>query len=86
MGTFAEDVVVEQVGPARYRSELDHSWDLLPLPQGGIIASLGLRAAGEAIHDPAPRLRTCTTVFAGQVTAGVIEIDVQVLRHGRSAT
>ena len=86
MGTFAEDVVVEQLAPGRYRAELDHSWDLLPLPQGGIVASLGLRAAADAIHDPAHRLRTCTTVFAGQVTAGTIDIDVQVLRHGRSAT
>ena len=86
VGTFAEDVVVERVGAGRYRADLDHSWDLLPLPQGGIVASLGLRAAADAIHDPAHLLRTCTTVFAGQVAAGTLDIDVQVLRHGRSAT
>ena len=86
MGTFAEDVVVEPVAAGRYRATLDHSWDLFPLPQGGIVASLGLRAAADAIHDPTHQLRTCTTVFAGQVTSGVIDIDVQVLRHGRSAT
>lgn len=86
MGSFAEDVVVEQVGAGHYRAELDHSWDLVPLPQGGVVASLGLRAATQEIHDPTHLLRTCTTIFAGQVTAGAVEIDVQVLRHGRSAT
>ena len=86
MGSFAEDVVVERIGAGRYRTDLDHCWDLVPLPQGGVVASLGLRAAAEEIHDPAHLLRTCTTVFAGQVTAGAIDIDVQVLRHGRSAT
>jgi acyl-CoA thioesterase len=86
VGSFAEDVVVDRVGPGRYRSDLDHCWDLVPLPQGGVVASLGLRAAAEEIHDPAHLLRTATTVFAGQVTAGAIDIDVQVLRHGRSAT
>jgi acyl-CoA thioesterase len=86
VGTFAEDVVVDRVGPGRYRTDLDHCWDLVPLPQGGVVTSLGLRAAAEEIHDPAHLLRSATTVFAGQVAAGAIEIDVQVLRHGRSAT
>ena len=85
-GTFAEDIVVHAVGEGRYRATLDHSWDLVPLPQGGIILSFGLRAAGAEVADPAQELRTCTTVFAGQVSAGELEIDVDVLRKGRSAT
>ena len=32
------------------------------------------------------QLRTCTTVFAGLVSAGALEIDVDALRRGRSAT
>jgi acyl-CoA thioesterase len=38
------------------------------------------------VADRSQRLRTCTTVFAGQVSAGDLDIDVQVLRRGRSAT
>jgi len=85
VGNFSEDVVVTAVGDGRYRADLDHDWDLFPLPQGGVVASFALRAAAAEV-DPAQQLRTCTTVFAGQVTAGELEIDVQVLRRGRSAS
>jgi acyl-CoA thioesterase len=86
VGTFAEDVVVEPAGAGRYRARLDHDWDLAPLPQGGVVASFALRAAAAAISQPGQHLRTCTTVFAGQVSAGELAIDVQVLRRGRTAS
>ncbi|HUE59407.1 MAG TPA: thioesterase family protein [Acidimicrobiales bacterium] len=86
MGTFAEDVRVEPLGDGRYRASLDHSWDLVPLPQGGLVASFALRAAGMEVSDPSQLLRTCTTVFAGQVAAGDLEIEVATLRKGRTAT
>jgi acyl-CoA thioesterase len=85
-GTFGEDVVVEAAGPGRYRAELGHEWDLAPLPQGGVVASFALRAAEAEVGDPSQQLRTCTAVFAGQVAAGELEIDVRVLRRGRSAS
>lgn len=85
VGSFAEDVTVHSAGGGRYRSELDHSWDLVA-PQGGVVASLALRAAEAEIEGSGHLLRTCTTVFAGQVSAGALEIDVTVLRRGRTAT
>lgn len=85
VGTFAEDVVVEPVADGRYRVELDSSWDVVALPQGGVVASLGLRAAAAELGRPELELRTCTTVFAGQVVAGELEVDVRVLRRGRTA-
>lgn len=87
VGTFAQDVVVAPIGDdGRYHATLDHDWDLMPLPQGGVVASFGLRAAQAEVGDSGHDLRTATTVFAGQVTAGDLEIDVTVLRRGRSAT
>ena len=86
MGNFTEDVTVERLSACRYAATLDHSWDLVAVPQGGIVASLALRAAEREVADPAQQLRTCTTLFAGQVGAGDLVIDVQVLRRGRSAT
>ena len=86
MGTFHQDIVVESQGDGRYRAELDDSWNLVPLPQGGIVTSLALRAAADVVADPSHGLRTSTTTFAGQVRPGLLEIDVTVLRHGRSAT
>jgi acyl-CoA thioesterase len=85
-GTFAEDLVVERVAEGRYRAVLGHEWDLVPLPQGGIVASFGLRAAADLVSDDTQQLRTCTTVFAGQVEAGELEMEVKLLRRGRSAT
>ena len=78
--------MVEPCGDGRYHSQLDHSWDLVAVPQGGIVASLALRAAGLEVGDPGQLLRTCTTVFAGQVAVGPLDIHVSVLRRGRSAT
>jgi hypothetical protein len=43
MGSFAEDVVVERTAAGRYRAELSHDWDLVSVPQGGVIASLAPR-------------------------------------------
>ena len=84
-GTFADDVVVEPVAGGRYRATLAHHWDLLR-PQGGVVAAFALRAAQVHLDQPDQVLRTCTAVFAGPVTAGPLEIDVTVLRRGRSAS
>jgi len=85
-GTFAEDIVVEPDGEGKYRAALSHDWDLVALPQGGIAVSFALRAAAAEVAQPSQPLRTCTAVFAGPVAAGELEIDVTVLRRGRSAT
>lgn len=86
MGTFATDTTVQDEGPGRYTCELSGDWDLVALPQGGVVASVALRAAAAEVNDPAQELRTSTTVFAGQVAAGRLEVDVKVLRKGRSAS
>lgn len=86
MGVFTDDVVVEPVAPGRYAAALDHSWDVVRFPQGGVVASLALRAAMSELDERAQRLRTCTTVFSGAVQAGEVDIEVSVLRRGRSAS
>ena len=86
VGSFAEDVEVSPVGDGRYRCELSGDWNLVAVPQGGVIAAVALRAAALEVEDPVQMLRTCTTVFAGQVDAGSLVVDVKVLRRGRSAT
>lgn len=86
MGSFAQDVVVSSEGDGRYRCELSGDWDLVAVPQGGVVTSVALRAAAREVDGREQTLRTCTTVFAGQVTAGPLIVDVTVLRRGRSAT
>lgn len=85
VGTFAEDVTVHPTAAGRYAASLDESWNLARLPQGGIVAALGLRAAEHELGDDNLSLRTCTTVFAGPVAHGELEVRVEVLRRGRTA-
>jgi acyl-CoA thioesterase len=75
---------VEPLGDGRYHTHLDSSWNLRPLPQGGVIAAIALRAMSDALADPTLRLRTMHTLFIGQVADGDLEIAVEVLRRGRS--
>jgi len=83
---FTQETAVERDGarPARYVGELGNDW-LAPLvPQGGITAAVAARAMTAELDDPAQLLRSLTTVFAGRVASGSVEIDVEALRRGRS--
>ena len=81
---FARDTTVEQQGEGRYRATLPEEWCAPTLPQGGFVTVVALRAMQAALGDPAQCLRSVTTVFAAQVRPGPVEIDVGVLRRGRS--
>ena len=71
MGTFRDDVVVEQIGEGRFKAELDESWNLWPLPQGGIVTSLALRAAGEALGEPGRQVAVqCRPIDLGHLVPG----------------
>ena len=97
--TFAAqmDLVPDPARPGRYEVDVSAEWNCPTVPQGGIMAALAARAmqAELAGRTGAPaggregncdgfRLRTLTTVFAAPVPAGPVEIDVTVLRRGRS--
>lgn len=71
-------------GPGRWQADIDPGWDLMPVPQGGIVAAVALRALEAELDDPAQRLRTFHTTFAAQVASGPVEVEAEVLRHGRT--
>lgn len=81
---FFEETSVTRVEPGRYRSAIDPIWNLRPLPQGGIVTVLALRAMQDALGHDEQRLRTLHTTFVGQVAHGPVDIDVELLRAGRS--
>jgi acyl-CoA thioesterase len=83
---FADLTEVRPAGDGRYRGTIDPSWNLRPMPQGGVVTALALRAMAAELDEPGQRLRTLHTTFAGQVADGDVEIDVEVLRHGRSVS
>ncbi|MEY2421101.1 MAG: hypothetical protein QOI95_1168 [Acidimicrobiaceae bacterium] len=81
---FAETTAVASVGPNRYAGNIREAWNLRPLPQGGIVTAIALRAMEDALGHDEQRLRTLHTAFVTQVACGPVEIDVELLRAGRS--
>ncbi|HYD47275.1 MAG TPA: thioesterase family protein [Terriglobales bacterium] len=81
---FFEVTRCVELAPSRYRAEIDASWNLRPLPQGGVVTAIALRAMAETLGDPKQRLRTLHTTFVAQVAHGPVEIEVELLRRGRS--
>lgn len=81
---FAEDTAVHGVGDGKYRAALSPSWNLLPLPQGGVVSAIAARAMESELDDTGQRLRTLHTTFVSQVTDGPLGVEVETLRRGRS--
>lgn len=70
--------------PGRYTATIGERWQLAIVPQGGIVAAIAAKAmATELAHDE-QTLRSLSAVFAGQVAMGPVDIEVEVLRAGRS--
>jgi acyl-CoA thioesterase len=83
---FSADTAVERdpSRTGRYLAELPPDWNAPLNPQGGVSSVVALRAMMAELDHPDQTLRSCTTVFAGQVPAGPLEVDVSVLRRGRT--
>jgi acyl-CoA thioesterase len=71
-------------GDGTYAAELDERWNLRPLPQGGIVTAIAVRAMEDALGLGEQRPRTLHTTFAAQVAHGPLRVEVEVLRQGRS--
>ncbi|MGH9017492.1 MAG: acyl-CoA thioesterase [Acidimicrobiales bacterium] len=81
---FLDAVAVRPSGPGHYRADLDERWNLRPLPQGGIVTAVAVRAMEVELDHDEQRPRTLHTTFAAQVAHGPLDVDVEVLRAGRS--
>jgi acyl-CoA thioesterase len=81
---FFEETRVMPAGPGRYDAVIDPAWNLVPLPQGGLVTALALGAMEHALGDPSHRPRTLHTAYVGQVADGPVTVEVEVLRRGRS--
>ena len=78
---------VSPEGHGRYIATIGPQWMLAMVPQGGIVAAIAARAMAAELHtdDGAPQtLRSIHGVFASPVPDGLVEVEVVVLRRGRS--
>ncbi|HEX6570145.1 MAG TPA: thioesterase family protein [Acidimicrobiales bacterium] len=85
-GAFAHQMqlALDQGRPGRYVVDVDPRWNCPVVPQGGMMAALAAAAMAAEVDHPDQRLRSLTTVFAAQVPAGPVRVDVTVLRRGRT--
>jgi acyl-CoA thioesterase len=81
-----EDLELHDAGDGRFTTTISKQWQLMVAPQGGVVAAIAVRAMERALGRPDQALRTMTAMFAGQVGCGPVEIDVQLLRGGRSVS
>jgi acyl-CoA thioesterase len=77
-------VMPDAAVPGRYGALLSEEWCAPEVPQGGLATVVALRAMASALDAPDQSLRTVTNVFAAPVRSGPVEIDVTVLRRGRT--
>jgi acyl-CoA thioesterase-2 len=82
MGDLGIDTAVEQIDDNRYSGKLNEDWRIWG-PQGGYIASLALRAAGEASPFARPASFACH--FLGVAEFDEVELTVTPLRTARTA-
>ena len=80
----ATQVVGRPSGSGRYSGAIDESWSLRPLPQGGVVTALAARAMDTELAEPGQRLRMLHTTYVAPVAQGPLEIEVEILRRGRS--
>lgn len=86
MGSAWDDLeVVPVVGSTgRFAASISDPWTLAAVPQGGIVAAVAARAMATTLDVSEQTLRSLSVVFAGKVAGGPVDIDVTVLRTGRS--
>jgi Acyl-CoA thioesterase C-terminal domain/Acyl-CoA thioesterase N-terminal domain len=86
MGSVWDDLEVAPVpGEAgRFTAAISDAWTLVEVPQGGIAAAIAARAMAHDVAASGQSLRSLSAVFAGKVADGRVDVEVTVLRRGRS--
>ncbi len=83
---FAQGTAVELRGDGAYGAFIGDEWNCPIVPHGGLVTATVVRAMTAELGETDQTLRSVTTVFAAQVMPGPVEIDVTVLRRGRSVS
>ena len=83
---FQRQLALDQDGdhPGRYRTDVGAEWNCPLVPHGGLVTAVAASAMRAELGRPGQSLRSVTAVFAGRVEPGPVEVDVTVLRRGRS--
>src|SRR5690606_31977252 len=85
---WAHAVALEATSPTSFRGNVDEDWTSLQGVHGGVVAALALTAAEHVLRDigvePTTTLRAATLGYVAGNVVGDLELEVDVLRRGRS--
>jgi acyl-CoA thioesterase-2 len=82
MPSDLRDATHVEGGDGRYRAHLSEDWEIWG-PNGGYLATVALRAAGEEAQIRQPRSFYCH--FLSSPSFGEVELEVRALKRGRRA-
>ena len=74
----------DDANAGRYQTVIGSEWNCPLVPHGGIVTAVAASAMRDELDHPEQHLRSVTAVFAGQVRPGPVEVEVTVLRRGRT--
>jgi hypothetical protein len=81
---FSEVSEVHPVGTGRFGAEVDPAWTIGGKPNGGyLLAMLGRAATWDGVH---PHVIAASAHYLRSPTPGLIAIETEILRSGRSAS
>jgi hypothetical protein len=81
---FATVTALTPIGENRFAAEVSAEWTINAKPNGGYLLAMLARAAVES--TPHPHVLTASAHYVRSPEPGPVDIDVQVLRIGRSAS
>jgi acyl-CoA thioesterase len=79
---FDRETTVTREDRGRFRVDISDRWNIFTVPNGGYLISVVLDAVGRSIPHPDPI--AVTTHFMSRVAPGEAEVQVDVVRTGRS--
>ena len=79
---FDEDTAVTAAGPGRWVGTVSNRWDIGLVPNGGYVLSIALAGLRAAIGHPHPL--TVTAHYLGPFKSGAVDVEVDVVKEGRS--
>jgi acyl-CoA thioesterase len=80
-----DSTIVTRHGAGHFTATIGDMWRLAFVPQGGVVAAIAARAMETALGTGQP-LRSFHGVFVSPIPVGPVEVDVSVLRSGRSVS
>lgn len=86
MASLSDLTTPTRQGDGAYRLEIPLGWRQGRGAFGGFVVSALVRAIEDTVGDPARVVRAVTAELPGPVTAGTVDVEVELLRRGNHVT